>query len=699
MKRILILTILMQILVSGVVVSAQELKFRVSDFYQDQQDLSGQEENRNDGDGVPYAIIKVTSDNKDDDLNDFSFDFNFMKSSKEIYDGELWLFVQRNAKSVTIRRDGYSTLKYSLPNTIQAGKTYRMKLSMQQIIVHQRILQFMVNPANKNAIVKVKNEDSSEDYQLWGTVDAQGSIYRLLETGEYLYEISADGYKTSVGKVTLANGNGNYIENVSLTPIRSLEGSGNDIEKKSPTSGFGFLEISDDYGIAGAEVYINNRKVGTIPYKSGRMKCRNDYQLMISNGELYKTYYSTIEIQHGETTKISPRLQSNFAETTIKVQGEEAEIFINGTSMGRGSWTGSLRAGIHNVECRLPNHESSQKQIVVKANFPETHILEKPTRIERSIYVKSKPAGGKIFLDENDLGIVTPNIIDNVPIGSHKVTITLDDNTQESVYILVNKDEIATVDVTLGNVMDSAVQDSTDRTFTVEGVSFTMKLVNAGSFVMGLSEFANQPMHLVNINNDFFIGETEVTQALWKAVTGLSPTAEGESWSSKYGLGDNYPAYNISYEDVQLFIEKLNSMTGENFRMPTEAEWEFAARGCNHLHTYSGSNTIGEVAWYIDNSGSKNHLVKTKAANELGIYDMSGNVLEWCSDWHGYYRDYNLINPLGPSKGTERVVRGGSWDSIDTNCCCVVRSCRRPSYRDNSLGIRLALSRVPSLKK
>ena len=159
MKRILILTLLMQMLTGWVVVRAQELKFRVAEFYQDRQDLSGQEENRDDGDGALYAVIKVTSDNEDNDLNDYFFDFNYLKCSKEMRDGELWVFVQRNAKNVTIRREGYKTLKYPLPQTIQAGKTYRMKLSVQQRIIQQRILQFKVTPANENAIVKVKKED------------------------------------------------------------------------------------------------------------------------------------------------------------------------------------------------------------------------------------------------------------------------------------------------------------------------------------------------------------------------------------------------------------------------------------------------------------------------------------------------------------------------------------------------------------
>ena len=669
MRRLLLLMILVQLPACWNGTQAQDLKFRIAEFYQDQQDLTAQEENREDGDGTPYAIIKVTSDNEDDDLSLFSFDFNNQRSTREMRDGELWLFVQRNAKYVTIRREGYRTLKNAaLGLTLQAGKTYRMKLSTQERIIQRRILQFKVTPANEKAIVKVKVEDSNEDYQLWGAVDANGSIDRLLETGAYVYEIVADGYEPSLGKVMLANGN--HVENVALTP------------------NFGFLEITDASGIAGAEVYINNRKVGTIPYKSGRMECRNDYQLMISHGELYKTYNSTIEIRRGETTTISPRLQSNFAETTIKVE-DEAEIVINGISKGKGSWKGPLCAGVHDVECRLPNHISSKKQIVVKVDVPETHILDKPTPIEGSLYVKSNPSGAKIFIDGRELGIVTPNKIDNVLIGSHKVTILFDDNKLHDVDIHINKDEIATVDVNLSDI------NPTGRIFTIGGVTFKMKLVEAGTFQMGSTTGGSDeaPVYSVTISKDYYLGETEVTQALWKAVTGYSPTSGGLSWSSKYGLGDNYPAYFICYEDVQSFITKLNSLTGERFRMPTEVEWEYAARGGKKSkgYTYSGSDTVGEVAWYDGNSSSKTHAVKTKAANELGIYDMSGNVWEWCSDWDDTYSSSAQTDPAGPTTGANRVNRGGSWFSNAANCRCASRTDDAPSIRGGNLGVRLAL--------
>ena len=223
-----------------------------------------------------------------------------------------------------------------------------------------------------------------------------------------------------------------------------------------------------------------------------------------------------------------------------------------------------------------------------------------------------------------------------------------------------------------------------------------MKLVEAGTFQMGSTTgyIDEAPVHSVTISKDYYMGETEVTQALWKAVTGYSPTTEAaKQWYYEKGLGDNYPAYYISYKDVQSFITKLNSLTGERFRMPTEAEWEYAARGGKKSkgYTYSGSNTIGNVAWYTDNSSSKTHTVKTKAANELGIYDMSGNIYEWCSDWYGTYSSSAQTDPTGPTTGHNRVSRGGSWSRNATKCRCAYRLITIPSYRNLNVGFRLAL--------
>ena len=228
------------------------------------------------------------------------------------------------------------------------------------------------------------------------------------------------------------------------------------------------------------------------------------------------------------------------------------------------------------------------------------------------------------------------------------------------------------------------------KTFEANGVSFTMIHVEGGTFTMGAtSEMTEpssdeEPTHQVTLSS-YYIGETEVTQALWKAVMGSNP-----SWFK----GDNLPVEKVSWNDCQTFISKLNALTGKNFRLPTEAEWEFAARGGNQSrHTqYSGSSRIDDVAWYYGNSNDKTHPVKTKQPNELGIYDMSGNVDEWCQDWYDSYSSDAQTDPTGAGSGSLRVGRGGSWWGPPRAC--------RSSYRNHgahegscdNLGLRLALS-------
>lgn len=449
MKRFVTTLFFAIMLMEPLVSNAQELKFKiVEDVEPNPLDMTAREENRNDGDGYAYAIIKVTSDVDDDDLSKFNFNFAFIKSEKEMHDGQLWIYVARGAKTMDIRREGYKPILKHTFKAIKEGTTYTMKLSMQTPKVKHRVLQFKVEPADVNAVVKVRPEDSDGNYELWGTVDEMGSISRLLETGTYLYEVAADNYESSQGRVALtANANGdNFVENIKLKP------------------NFGYLEIVNTHDIAGADVYVNDRKVGTVPYHSERMECRDDYRLMISNGELYKTYSSTFAINRGETTSLSPKLESNFAETTIKV--DNAEIFINGVSRGHGTWVGPLRAGSYDVECRLPNHEPSTRQITVKANISETFLMDKPTPIEGSLYVNTNPSGAKIIIDDKDIGFVTPRHINNILIGSHTVNLMHADYRSERRDVEIRKDETTLLDVELSkneDVVDEPIEEVSQK--------------------------------------------------------------------------------------------------------------------------------------------------------------------------------------------------------------------------------------------
>ena len=224
-------------------------------------------------------------------------------------------------------------------------------------------------------------------------------------------------------------------------------------------------------------------------------------------------------------------------------------------------------------------------------------------------------------------------------------------------------------------------------TYTANGVSFTMIGVEGGTFQMGSTtgDSDEKPVHEVKVS-PFSIGQTEVTQELWEAVMGTNPS----NWK-----GLKLPVEKVSWNDCQTFITKLNQMTGKTFRLPTEAEWEYAARGGTKSkgYTYSGSNTIDDVAWYTSNSGSKTHEVATKLANELGIYDMSGNVWEWCQDLYSdtYYSSSVINNPTGPTSGSIRVFRGGSWINFATDCRVAFRNWITPTSTDDFLGLRLAL--------
>ena len=240
-------------------------------------------------------------------------------------------------------------------------------------------------------------------------------------------------------------------------------------------------------------------------------------------------------------------------------------------------------------------------------------------------------------------------------------------------------------EVGLGNQMGLGNQK-----MTVANLSDYMVKVDGGTFTMGADDDDldaaddEKPAHQVTLSS-YYICKYEVTQSLWQEVMGSNP--------SRF-KGDNLPVESVSWDDCQQFISKLNALTGQHYRLPTEAEWEFAARGGNSSrgYKYSGSSTLSDVAWYDDNSGNTTHPVGTKSPNEFGLYDMSGNVCEWCSDWYGDYNSSALTNPIGPSSGACRVHRNGCWSRDAWYCRALCRSGGTPDGHDGVLGLRLVRS-------
>ena len=255
-----------------------------------------------------------------------------------------------------------------------------------------------------------------------------------------------------------------------------------------------------------------------------------------------------------------------------------------------------------------------------------------------------------------------------------------------------------------GSKLDGIEGNDNERVFNVNGVSFKMIKVEGGTFDMGDDENSDSPSHEVNITRDYYIGETVVTNELALAVlSDESVSSEVEDTFINYydedvkeEMEDNpdYPFVNINWHEAKAFVRLLKKITGEKFDLPTEAEWEFAAQGGNKSenYLYSGSDDLDDVAWYNDNSDNEMQEVAGKDPNELGIYDMSGLVGEWCSDWYDedYYDNSPSNNPKGPKDGDHKVIRGGSIN-LDEECGTRWRSDYDPDYFDTEIGIRLVL--------
>ena len=331
----------------------------------------------------------------------------------------------------------------------------------------------------------------------------------------------------------------------------------------------------------------------------------------------------------------------------------------------------------------------------------------------QTLTIKYMPTNATVLVDNKMVKGANGVARTTLPVGQHSYivacdgydseegTVKLKASTPSNLQITLSKEAVAIQQnivsqpaVAQQPVVQTPIANSDNITIPVkDGISIDMVRVEAGTFTMGATAEMKdpnddeKPTHRVTLTNDYYIGKYEVTQALWKAVMGNNP--------SNF-KGDNLPVEKVSWDDCQEFISKLNRITGKTLRLPTEAEWEYAARGGNKSrgYQYSGSNNLSDVAWFRGNSGGKPHAVGTKQPNELGIYDMSGNVDEWCQDWYWYgaYSSSSQVNPTGANSGSYRVCRGGSWGCIARICRSSYRYCGTPVSRYTFLGLRLVLS-------
>ncbi|MCI6473530.1 MAG: SUMF1/EgtB/PvdO family nonheme iron enzyme, partial [Bacteroidales bacterium] len=304
-------------------------------------------------------------------------------------------------------------------------------------------------------------------------------------------------------------------------------------------------------------------------------------------------------------------LQSTKASLTVKTTTAGSKIYVDEDYKGTDSWQGELTPGTYLVEARKDGYRSSSTTVTLSKQQTETVTLPALQQIFGSLMVDYEPVDADVYLDNRLLG-KTPNVFSNIAVGKHSIKISKAGYTDYAGSVIIQENQQASISGSLSKTTSSFGSLSSASgsvvPITVNGVTFNMIRVDGGTFTMGAtSEMTDpwneeKPTHQVTLST-YYIGETEVTQGLWKAVMGKNP--------SRF-TGDNLPVETVSWDDCQKFIDKLNSLTGKNFRLPTEAEWEFAARGGNKSrHTqYSGSSNIDDVAWYYGNSESKTHSVK-----------------------------------------------------------------------------------------
>ncbi len=501
-------------------------------------------------------------------------------------------------------------------------------------------------------------------------LDSDGIAQMVLNNGSYNYTVSAKNYHSETGTFVVS---GAKVEkSVTLRPA------------------YGFLSVSGSGVLSGATVYVDGELLGAAPIKSDKLSSGVHNVRIVKS--LYKVFDGKVTIKDGETLDYFPTLTADYA-TVLLSTGSDCDIYVNNNRVGKGSWRGDLATGAYIFEARKSGHRSSSISKSIEAtSSPQSYTIPTPTPILGTLNVSSSPAMADLYVDGKSVGR-TPIMVDLV-VGEHEIALRKGELSTKPQSIYVAEGRVSNLTLTLEKQHKDYVE-------TVAGLNMKMIYVEGGTFQMGATSeqgsnapSTQKPVHSVTLSS-YYIAECEITQSQWQKVMGTTVYQQRDKANTNWamqGVGDNYPMYYVNWDEAQAFCRKLSELTGKRYMLPTEAQWEYAARGGNRSkgYKYSGSNNIAEVAWYKSNTtDGKTHPVKQKRPNELGLYDMSGNVYEWCYDWYGSYSATAKNNPTGPSTGTERIVRSGSFYSESSYSCVSYHGGKEPSKRFSNFGFRL----------
>ncbi|MEI6141166.1 MAG: SUMF1/EgtB/PvdO family nonheme iron enzyme [Mariniphaga sp.] len=670
---------LLLLLVWGSTLLAQP-KISVKSFERKENDMTARiDAPKKDQNGDVCAIIKVVTPQ-----TGFIWEPDGLGIvSAEYKTGEYWLYVPYGAKRLTIKHDKLGILRdYMYPVPIEKSVVYIMELTTGKVTTtveaEQIASQWLV----------VNTEPTGADIFIDDQPANQTPYQNELPIGKHTYRLSRDLYLPTAGVVELTADKKGTV-NVTMKPD------------------FGTLKITSSPE-QGATVSLDGQPTGKVtPCTLEQVKSGEHTITLRLN--MYKMATEKVAMQAGGNLNLPVVLAPTFAAVTVTTN-PTSDIYIAGERKGSGTWEGRLLPGIYNFEARKEKYTPASEKREVVSGQPITIALQ-PVAKTGILKIMTTPTYATITLGGENKG-TAPATLRNLLVGDYTLTLSLPGYASITKTLTIAEGETSMVTETLANITSTSQASSTalpktnatkdettvkpnenNQSFTenINGVAMEMVAIKGGTSQMGSNESDDEkPIHTVTLG-DFSIGKTEVTQAQWEAIMGSNPS---------YFKGDILPVESVSWDNVQVFLDKLNAKTGKTYRLPTEAEWEYAAGAsigpATSRNKYAGTDSessLGNCAWYGDNSGSKTHPVGTKQPNQLGLYDMSGNVWEWCSDWYSenYYANSPQNNPKGASTGSVRVLRGGGWSDTAASCRVAYRDSISPGSRFINLGFRLVL--------
>ncbi|MBL4561645.1 MAG: SUMF1/EgtB/PvdO family nonheme iron enzyme [Labilibaculum sp.] len=667
-----------------------------------------------DQNGDKCAIIKMVTSQKG---FVFEGDMNGIVNT-EFKIGEYWIYVPYGSKKITIKHSKLGIIRnYQYPMPIKEAAVYEMILITGVITTKVKPLKISMQWLTISS--KPQGVDIYIEDQYVGVTPYQ----KKMKVGEYDFRLSKFLHHSMTGKIKLTEFKKENL-NLELKP------------------NYGSLKLSAKPE-NGASIEIDG-----IPYQKktptiiGALK--SGQHIVKLKKEMYAPIQVDFNIYDGETTELLIDLTPNFSEIRITTN-PQSSIWIDGEYVGSDSIVSRLTPGLHVFEAQKESYETDRVQKkLIKGEISTIDL--RPVPIVGSLDISTFPLEVRVYENEEYLG-TTPMTINNLLIGEHEFILRKDKygERHKMVNIIANAIKNLTVDLSLGKEISIKSHPVTakvfidnrfvgftpikqslsfgmhDITFEYQNVrelqnimvsdssrsiyylnteifkNYTQEIgneemnfiaVKGGLFNMGNNgkKPDEEPVHEVNLD-DFYIGKYEVTQEQWMAIMGTNPSKV---------KGDKLPVYSVSWNMIQVYVKKLNSVTRMNYRLPTEAEWEYASKGGSNSqgYIYSGSMDLDKIAVYSENSSKAIHEVGMKHPNELGLHDMTGNVWEWCNDIYGehYYSNREIENPKGSSHGIYKVCRGGDYLLGPF----FQRICNRgygiPNYNYNTNGFRLVRS-------